>query len=472
MKKFLKNKRLKLIYIDYKVVEFENCKYIVGRPSGVCGEIMSYLFVVDYDMLEKIIYILWHLQANNYIACSISVCPGVKKTLYLHNYVMNKMTFEGRGNTHSLDHINRIGTDNRRANLRDSSQTFQNYNQKQRLRKVILPSTCGINRNDLPKGVYYRPSDGKHSEHFMVEIKGLPDFPKKLRIETTKSKEFSLKCKLEEAKIIITELSKFYPEHFDCRNNFNDNLIEQTQKYNKIIKLSKFDGWERHIAKVPEKQPEKENNFTENEIKYLKTVSSHIKDYIQNAISNNESQTNDTLPNHAPTKAQTNNALTNNVPTNNAQTNNAPTTKWKKRTKETLSPNCGVTINMVPKHCYYQQATDKRGDCFVIDKHPNLNKKFGINQWRTTSVRNMTTKQKYDLLMDKLKLLKDDKGEESDHNKEDKDKEKESDHEKEDEREEDEREEDKRKKDEGEESDHEKEDEGEESNHEKDEDDN
>ena len=46
---------------------------------------------------------------------------------------MNKLTFEGKGQQHTIDHINRIGTDNRKVNLREvTTQTAQNFNQKKR----------------------------------------------------------------------------------------------------------------------------------------------------------------------------------------------------------------------------------------------------------------------------------------------------------------------------------------------------
>jgi len=53
---------------------------------------------------------------------------------------MDRLEHNGRGQTESIDHINRIGLDNRKENLRLLSQSRQNCNQKRKPRKSILPS--------------------------------------------------------------------------------------------------------------------------------------------------------------------------------------------------------------------------------------------------------------------------------------------------------------------------------------------
>lgn len=108
------------------------------------------LFVIDKEDIDKVVntekylknienldnvYSNWHFRsAGEYISKSVIV-NGDKKELYLHNLIMNKLTFEGKGQTESIDHINRCGRDNRKENLRLITQSQQNKNQRKRKRK-------------------------------------------------------------------------------------------------------------------------------------------------------------------------------------------------------------------------------------------------------------------------------------------------------------------------------------------------
>jgi len=56
---------------------------------------------------------------------------------------------------------------------------------------------------------------------------------------------------------------------------------------------------------------------------------------------------------------------------------------------------------MIPKYCYYRPASDKRGDKFIIERHPKLVAK-GLRQWATTESKTKTIKQKFDLMIIKL----------------------------------------------------------------------
>ena len=69
---------------------------------------------------------------------------------------MNKLTFEGKGQQHSVDHINRVGRDNRKENLRmATSQSAQNFNTKKRERKIELPEDCDITPDMIPRNIWY-----------------------------------------------------------------------------------------------------------------------------------------------------------------------------------------------------------------------------------------------------------------------------------------------------------------------------
>jgi len=62
--------------------------------------------------------------------------------------------------------------DNRKENLRLSSQSDQNANQKKRERTAIsLPDDCGIDILEIPRCVYYSKPRTGHGERFVIEIK-------------------------------------------------------------------------------------------------------------------------------------------------------------------------------------------------------------------------------------------------------------------------------------------------------------
>lgn len=59
-----------------------------------------------------------------------------------------------------------------------------------------------------------------------------------------------------------------------------------------------------------------------------------------------------------------------------------------------------------PKHCHYTKATNDRSDSFTIDKHPLL--PDGVRSVKTDGSKFFTTSEKFDQLLDILKILKND----------------------------------------------------------------
>jgi hypothetical protein len=153
---------------------------------------------------------------------------------------MDKLTFNGKGQHHTIDHINRIPTDNRVENLRLLSQSHQNINQSRRERKVELPTDCGFTSKHLPKNIYYVKSRGNHGDRFNIEIKcpGIED----INWFSTSSKTESLKVKLQQSIYKLLDLKEKIPElrhvietidNIQEKNNLIISLYE-------IIKLSYF----------------------------------------------------------------------------------------------------------------------------------------------------------------------------------------------------------------------------------------
>ena len=118
--------------------------------------LLQYSFIIDFDDFEKIrnvsiinknnekqiIHPIWHMSAGQYIVSNIQ---GQK--IYLHRYLMN---VEDTNNT--IDHINNNKFDNRKANLRITTQSIQNMNQTNKDHKISLNSIINpTNDPTLPK---------------------------------------------------------------------------------------------------------------------------------------------------------------------------------------------------------------------------------------------------------------------------------------------------------------------------------
>jgi len=331
--------------LNHKDVEYNGKKYIVGYIPYNDQDI---LFVVDESKKEQLIEMKWHFRSTgNYISKSCMV-NGTKKELYIHNYVMNKLTFDGNSQETTVDHINRNPRDNRLENLRELSQSHQNINQSKRERTTELHLGCGINSQDIPKNIYYKKPEGLHGDRFYLEIKFTnPPF----KWFSSSSKQINLQTKLQQTILKLEEYKKENPEYTQLIGEL-DNVKQRNnlrKSFNEILKLSDYpqDIINKNLVEF---EPEKENKIDD--------VSKELAEQLYtNGFKN----------------------ITSNLPI-----------------------NCGITQEMIPKYCYYKPASDKRGDKFVIDRHPEL-LKIGKRQWSTTESKLKTIKEKYDMLIEKLK---------------------------------------------------------------------
>ena len=335
--------------MQHSNVEYNNKQYIVGCIKYNDNKI---LFVFDgnrTDVLDK----KWHFRSDGgYIANAFRHTDNKRKELYLHNFVMDKLTFNGKGQHHTIDHINRIPTDNRVENLRLLSQSHQNINQSRRERKVELPTDCGFTSKHLPKNIYYVKSRGNHGDRFNIEIKcpGIED----INWFSTSSKTESLKVKLQQSIYKLLDLKEKIPELGNIIETI-DNVQERNnliKSYNEIIKLSNFD---KEII---------ENNLQELELELNPfEITEQEKKRAFELFSSSLS---------------------------------IVTSK--------LNPDCVIKQEMIPKYCYYIPESDKRGDKFVIERHPAFEKQK-IRSWATTGSKKITTEEKFNLLMEKYNEL-------------------------------------------------------------------
>jgi hypothetical protein len=145
---------------------------------------------------------------------------------------MNLSDFPGKGSKVTVDHINRIGFDNRKENLRVITQSEQNLNQSKRSRKVELPEDSELLADDIPKHIWYVKANGNHGDRFAIEFK-----TENVTWKTTSSKNVLLKDKLQTAKDKLQEYYIKYPYLNPNNEETNNKIKELTDSYNEIIKL-------------------------------------------------------------------------------------------------------------------------------------------------------------------------------------------------------------------------------------------
>ena len=204
--------------VEYFDVELDNNSYTIGTVAYKDSVIN---FVIDFEDKDKVTQYSWH-KCSNYVASSQYV-DGCKKEIFLHNLIMNKLSFEGKGQKETVDHINRNPLDNRKCNLRIVSQSVQNMNKNKRTRSVKLPDQYNIDPNALPKHVTYVKARGNHGDGFCVEFK---KDGKKIYNPYIRSKVLTIEEKLEKIKVLLQRGYELYPEFNPEYENESRNSLE------------------------------------------------------------------------------------------------------------------------------------------------------------------------------------------------------------------------------------------------------
>ena len=216
--------------ILYTHVKYHGKEYTIMKIQYQFGYVYS---LIDTEDFPKIKDYTWHYIANGYISHTIPV-DETRRELYLHNLVMGRLGFPGKGSKESVDHMNRIGLDNRKENLRLISQTEQNLNQKRKERTVVLPADSGISAEEIPKHVWYIKANGHHGDRFGIDLK-----TENIKWKTTSAKNVSLRDKLHSAKEKLREYYTLYsylnPENYEK----NTEMEAFAHEYDEIIKLGK-----------------------------------------------------------------------------------------------------------------------------------------------------------------------------------------------------------------------------------------
>lgn len=196
------------IPVAYRDVVYNGIPYTIGTITTLSG--VPTQFLIDACHRARVEERSWHLATGgSYVASTYRVETGEHKSMYLHNFVMNRMAFDGKGSPETIDHINGNGLDNRTCNLRLTTQSLQNLNTRNRVRTTThVPE--GIALTDIPRGIWYCPAHGAHSDRFVVELKGIPDVGDIVRKGTSR-RTLTTREKLDHAISIKAALVHEYP---------------------------------------------------------------------------------------------------------------------------------------------------------------------------------------------------------------------------------------------------------------------
>ena len=215
--------------IIYTHILYNDNKYTIMTIKHNNNYFKSLINTEDFSKIKEY---SWHYISNGYIGHTIQI-DDTRRELYLHNMIMGRLGFPGKGSKESIDHINRIGLDNRKENLRLITQSAQNINQKQKERRIELPADSEISIDDISKHIWYIKANGSHGDRFGIDLK-----TENIKWKTTSAKNVSLKDKLNSAKEQLQEYYKLYPYLNPNNEDKNKEFNELYNSYQEIIQLA------------------------------------------------------------------------------------------------------------------------------------------------------------------------------------------------------------------------------------------
>lgn len=331
---------------EYRFVNYNGKQYYVGKYTRKNKD-ENRLFVIDASDHYKIADKTWYNLQGDYVGRIIKK-NNISQKQYLQNVILSHIISRYYSNKYRITHINGCRHDNRKSNLRITSQPII---KNKKLNKNI-PKKSGITSQEIPKYIHYVKPQSNHGEMFVIEIiiNG-----KKCIWKSSSSKNISIHDKYAEIKEKLKAIEKIYPE---IKKNYspiyNQHTINSLKEFNHIIKLSGF------------------------------------RDGIKNNTINIESYDNYTREKQDSNMMDTEQAI-------------RIINKTGRRHVSNLPENCKIKPEMIPKYCYYRPTTEKAGDAFIIDNHPKLPN--GTRVWSTTSNRNISIYEKFNDLRKKIKEM-------------------------------------------------------------------
>lgn len=197
--------------------------------------------IIDKNVYEEIkdLNKNWHINEKGFVVTNHKISENgidVVKEISLHDIVMK---INGTCCLKPILHINKLGIDNRHCNLiYDTCDKGITKNLKKKSRTITLPTSSGINPEEIPSYVWYIKEDDTHGDRFIVNVGDI-------QWKSTGSKKVSLKYKLEEAKKYLRYLKDVRNDLFDDYSMNGDLNKEGKKLLNDFFKIASIAGYNK-----------------------------------------------------------------------------------------------------------------------------------------------------------------------------------------------------------------------------------
>lgn len=316
-------------------MEYEKITYD-NREYGII-RINNIPIVLDWEDF-RVIYCLdkqWQINDNNDVVTYYEE-QNMNSVIYLHDIVMTlKSNFMNVSHDDQNKHKNVMHINKLNNDNRRCNLTYKDNTQNNTQNNIQ-----GI--KNLPPELVISDDESFYLSKYVSYIKPYGTHCDRFVVnignsiwKTTSSCKVSLRYKFEEAKKYLREVRSYHPELFE------DYLL--TDSFHKICNMKTID-----INKLCKELDQKIDDLSSIEKKLLKN-------------------------------------------------NKLYGVKRKKTLVSKLPKNCGISDCDLPKYCYYCPESSKRGDHFIIDGHPKLNKKY-----QTSTSKNISIQDKYKQLIEYL----------------------------------------------------------------------
>lgn len=238
--------------------------------------ICTMLSIEDVELIKnyKPYRPVFSLHSNGY---SFGKEPDTKKQIYLHSFVIKNTNPDNErihDKKYSIDHINRNKLDNRRNNLRWTTQSIQNSNRcKKKRSKTAKPLPEGITQDMLPIYISYCKECYNKEKQLYRDFFRIKSHPKqKKTISSSKSSKLTILEKLEQIKeklynldndiVVERKLPPYYTiQNFRNAPHLTLDRHSDNKRYNLKMKMKENKSLTEELERFNEKLKKKYPNL-------------------------------------------------------------------------------------------------------------------------------------------------------------------------------------------------------------------